>query len=259
MADRYIDYDETQIYGPEAGRQIRKRVVKLLPKFDAALGYVADELDDATAQVGKLLGSTRGHDAERRAGSRQKAPLLEEALVVLGRFSKHVEAHKSGVDRKRFFPEGSKTAVGRSAPRVLLALTHIAELLGQKDSPVREAKEWHKEISAAAAALAPVVAHSDSARAARRDITPALLQAREAWLQVYAAAKGTVEAVLRLTGKLHLMPVVFSDLAVPEGGDGGGKDEPIPDPAPAGGDPAPAPAIAPATTRSKPATRARKR
>ncbi|MFO0573365.1 MAG: hypothetical protein U1A78_05170 [Polyangia bacterium] len=255
MADRYIDYDETQIYGPEAGRQIRKRVVKLLPKFDAALGYVADELDDATAQVGKLLGSTRGHDAARRAGSRQKAPLLAEALDVLGRFSRHLDTHKAGLDRKVFFPDGgTKTALGSSAPRVLLALSRIADLLEQKDSPVREAKAWHKEVSAAAAALAPAVAHSDSARSSRREVTPALVQAREAWLQVYAAAKSTVEAVLRLTGKLQLLPTLFPDLAVSEGG----GDEPAPAPAPAGGGPEPAPAVAP-PSKKKPAARTRTR
>jgi hypothetical protein len=255
MADRYIDYEETQIYGPQAAQQMRKRVLKLVPKFDAALGYVADELDDATAAVGSLLGSTRGHDADRRTSRQAKASLLEEALDVLGRFSKHLDAHKDGIDRKRFFPDGTKTAIGRSAPRVLLALTHIADLLGKKDSPVREAKEWHKEISAAAAALAPAVAHSDSARAARRDATPALMQAREAWLQVYAAAKGTVEAVLRLTGKLNLLPIVFPDLAVSDGG--GAAPEP-PAPAPAGDDPAPAPALAP-PAKKKPAARTRKR
>ena len=255
MADRYIDHDETQIYGPQAAQQIRKRVLKLVPKYDAALGYIADEIDDATAAVGKLLGSTRGHDADRRAGSRQKAPLLAEALDVLGRFSRHLDTHKAGIDRKVFFPTGgTKTALGESAPRVLLALTHIADLLEQKDSPVREAKAWHKEVSAAAAALAPAVAHSDSARAARREVTPALTQAREAWLQVYAAAKSTVEAVLRLTGKLNLLPIVFPDLAVSEGG---AEPEP-PAPAPAGGGPEPAPAVAPAA-KKKPAARTRKR
>lgn len=256
MADRYIDYEETQIYGPHAAQQIRKRALKLVPKYDAALGHIADELDDATATVGGLLDSTREHDSDRRVGAQKKAPLLEEAMSVLGRFSRHLDTHKGGLDRKRYFPDGSKTAVGKSAPRILLALSHIAQALGQKDSPVREAKEWHKEISAAAAALAPAVAHSDSARAARRDVTPALEQARAGWLQVYAAAKSTVEAVLRLTGKLHLMPLVFHDLAVPESAK-------VTEPPAPGGDkdptPAPAPAAPTAPGKKKPAARTRKR
>lgn len=215
MADAYIDLDETQIYGPLAAKRIRTVVAKLVPKYDPALLFIAGELESATKEVGKLLGSTRDTDAERSAGVRKKQPLLQAARELLIRFSKHLDTHKKGeLVRKRYLP-ATASELGRSAPRALLALTHLETELAKKNSPVREAKIWHQEIAAAAAALAPAVAHADSARTVRRDLTPALYAARSAWLSVYQAAKSTVDAVLRITGKLHLLPEVFHDLAVP--------------------------------------------
>ena len=45
-------------------------------------------------------------------------------------------------------------------------------------------------------------------------MTPEVEQARTRWLQVYGAAKSVVEGVLRLQGRLDLMPHIFYDLAV---------------------------------------------
>lgn len=216
MADRYIDQEETQIYGPHASKQIRALAMKLVPSYDAALKHIVEELDSATAAVGKVLSATRVTDSLRREGIERREPLLSEALKLIGRFSKHLDGHKPGViDRKRFLPGGVIAGIGKSAPRVLLALSHMASELSRKDSPVTEAKVWQKEFAAAAATLAPAVAHAGDAAAARRDITPAVEEARSAWLQIYVAARCTVEAVLRLTGKLNLMTVIFYDLAVP--------------------------------------------
>ena len=216
MADRYIDQEETQIYGPHASKQIRALALKLVPSYDAALKHIIEELDSATAAVGKVLESSRDTDADRRAGIEQREPLLSEALKLIGRFSKHLDSHKAGtIDRKRFLPGGVIAGIGKSAPRVLLALSHMAQELSRSESPVRDAKVWQKEFAAAAATLAPAVAHAGDAAAARRDLTPAVEEARSAWLQIYVAARCTVEAVLRLTGKLNLMTVIFYDLAVP--------------------------------------------
>lgn len=216
MADRYIDQEETQIYGPHASKQIRGLAMKLVPAYDGALKHIVEELDSATAAVAKVISASRDTQSDRREGIERREPLLSEALKLIGRFSKHLDGHKAGViDRQRFLPGGVIAGIGKSAPRVLLALSHMAQELSRKDSPVTDAKVWQKEFAAAAATLAPAVAHAGDAAAARRDITPAVEEARSAWLQIYVAARCTVEAVLRLTGKLNLMTVIFYDLAVP--------------------------------------------
>lgn len=216
MADRYIDHEETLIYGPYAARKIRAVALGLIPQFDAALTYLAKEIDGMTAAMEKSIGDARKSDTARRASTKERTPALQEGLDVLRRFSKHLDAHKAGVvDKRRYFSGGSVSELGTSAPRVLLALSQIAIALSARDSGVREAKEWQKEITEAAHQLAPVIEHGDSARTTRRTQTAELEQSRSAWLQVYVAARCTVEAVLRLTGKLHLITTIFYDLAVP--------------------------------------------
>ena len=60
MADRYIDQEETQVYGPHASKQIRALAMKLVPAYEPALRHIAAELDSATAAVGAVLKSSRG-------------------------------------------------------------------------------------------------------------------------------------------------------------------------------------------------------
>jgi hypothetical protein len=217
MADRYIDYEETQVYGPHASQKIRALALELVPSYDAALKYIADELDAANAGMAKALGGARPAEVIGRSVGKKKEPPLPQALALIGRFSSHLDSHVPGtVSRKDFLPSEVRESISRSAPRVLLTLSHIAEELAKPDCPVRDAKSWHDEFAAAAAALSPAMERSDKAHSQEREITPALEQARSAWPQVYVAAKCTVEAVLRLTGKLHLMTVIFYDLAVPD-------------------------------------------
>lgn len=217
MADRYIDQDETKIYGEYAAGKIRKRVVGLVPEFDKALEYVASEIETATNAVEAAVTEARTHDATIRKGTKQRVSALKQAIDVLGRFSKHLDTHPAGtIDRKTYFTvNGTAGAVGRSASRVLLALNHIALKLKAKETPVKSASDWAKECAAAASRLAPLAEHSDDARTDRREATPEIESARAAWLQVYGAAKLTVEAALRLTGRLSLLPKVFFDLTVP--------------------------------------------
>jgi hypothetical protein len=217
MADRYIDYDETEIYGTYAAEKLRTRVKGLIPSYDAAIEYIAGELTEATKTVQETVIDARAADAEIRKGSKERGSILKQAVSLLGRFSKHLDTHPPGtIDRKTFFvADGTAGGVGKSVPRVLKALQHIATKLKAKDSPVKSSAEWAKECKDIAAKLAPIAEHGDNARADRSTATPEAETARQAWLQVYGAAKLTAEAVLRLSGKVHLMPAIFFDLAVP--------------------------------------------
>ena len=55
MADRYIDHEETLLYGPYAARKIKAVALGLHPKFDPALTYLADEIMDATQAMDRAL------------------------------------------------------------------------------------------------------------------------------------------------------------------------------------------------------------
>lgn len=216
MADRYIDQDEILIYGPYGSRKMRTKLLGLVPACDGAVSYFADAIDEVTKQVREAIEAAHAADTSLRDGVRRKQPALVHGIDVLRRFSRHLDAQAGPVDRKRFFRgDGTFSQLGKSGPRVLLALNHIGAELKKKDAGVSEAAAWHKQVTEAAAALAPVLDHADNARTDRRDMTPEVAMARAAWLQTYTAAKALAEAILRMVGKLDQMPRIFYDLAVP--------------------------------------------
>jgi hypothetical protein len=217
MADRFIDQDETQIYGPYAARRIRTRVVGLVPAFDGALLFMADELEAATLAVKSAVDDARTHDARLRRGVQQKTPLLKQAIGLLGRFSKHLDGHAPGaIDRKVFFTaDGTASGVGKGAASVLLAVTHITGKLDDPGCGVGDRERWLGDFATMMTSLGPVVEHAFDVRTDRRDRTPAVEAARQAWMQHYLAARECVTAVLRLTGRLDRLPTIFHDLAVP--------------------------------------------
>lgn len=217
MTDRYIDQDEVSIYGPFASKKIRTRVVGLIPVFDPALVYIADQIDANTAAVAAAIASARDTDAQTRKGTQQKFPILADAYDLIGRFSKHLDTHKTNtVDRKLFFTKnGTIAGIGRGANDVFLAVNWITSKLADSNIPVINRADWHQEFLNMGALLGPALAFADDARTDRRTQTPEIRAAREAFLNVYQAAKVQVECVLRLSGKLHLMSAIFYDLAVP--------------------------------------------
>ncbi|UQA57224.1 hypothetical protein [Polyangium aurulentum] len=219
MADKFIDQDETQIYGPYASRHIRARLLGIIPAYDPALHYVTDRIDAATATMAAAVSAAREKDADRRKGAQGKAPILKGAKQLLGKFSQHLSGHDPGsVDRKVFFPkDGTARGAGSSAQDVLLAVLHVAARLEDPKSPVRDAAHWRERFDAAAKALASVVAFAEDARVERQSLTPEVEAARQAWLNGYQSAKALVESLLRQLGRLEQMPLFFHDLNVPSG------------------------------------------
>lgn len=219
MADKFIDQDETKIYGPHTSANIRKRLIGRISAFDDALKYVADQVDANTAAVAAAVAAARGKDAEGRKGVQKKAPLLKQARALLGKFSKHLGTHDAGVvDRKVFFTkDGTAGGVGTGAHDVLLAVTHIKGKLSATDVQVRDAVYWRDQFDTMMKSLGPVIAFSDDARADRQSLTPEVEASRQAWLNGYLAARSLVESVLRLLGRLEQLPIFFYDLRVPAG------------------------------------------
>jgi len=219
MADRFIDQDETQIYGTHASKRIRTWLVGLVKQYDPALEYVADQIDASTAAVKVAIDAARTRDAERRKGAQGKEPLLKGAKRLLRQFSLHLAGHEPGlVDRKVFFTkDGTVAGVGSGVQDVLLGVTHIATKLKAPKSTVRDAAYWQERFDITAKELSPVASATDEARVARRLLTPEVEAARQVWLNVYCSAKALVESLLRQVGRLEQMPLVFHDLAVPAG------------------------------------------
>jgi hypothetical protein len=230
MSDKFIDLDETQIYGPYASKMIRERVIGLVQEFDTGLERLAKDIDHATTAVHEAIETSRDASSNIRSTTKDKGTALQRALSLLGRFSKHLDTQEKGeVDRKRFFPEtGTAGGIGKSAPRIAIALGRISSLLTNPESPVKSKDEWLKEFKTALKSLSPLLEHSNNAKTERATATPELEAARQAWMQVYGASKCGVECVLRMTGNMHMMPIVFHDLAVPANG----KVTSIPDPPP---------------------------
>ncbi len=217
MTDRHIDQDETQIYGAHAASKIRTLVVGLVPVFDPALHHLAKEIETATAAVSVAVSAARGTDTDLRKGVKDKSAALASAIGVLGRFSKHLDTHVPGtVDRKAFFSvDGTAKGAGATPPRVLLALTHLSVEIKKQSQPISDQARWLAEVTTALTELSPIVVDAESARTERRLLTPEIESARQAWLQVYRESRCAVECVLRLTGKLDMLSIVFHDLAVP--------------------------------------------
>jgi hypothetical protein len=230
MADRYIDQDEMGIYGPHAARQIRRQVMGLVPECDTAVGFIATRVEETTAQVARSLEETRDTQATLRQGTRAKRPALQQARLLLGRFSTHLGSHPPDtMDRRRFFTaDGTARGAGTGAPKVLAALRHIATELNKPGHGVKDATNWRTEFMAAIDVLAPTVEQTADTRAERRTLTPAARRTQDEWHEVYAVAKLVVEGVLRLVGKGELMAEIFHDLAVPSTAK---VTEPPPDPA----------------------------
>ncbi len=219
MVDKYIDRDETQIYGPYASKMIRERVVGLIPELDTGLLFFADQIDAATLGMKAALETTHSVDAGRRAGSTTRQSVLEQGRDLLMRFSRHLDAHPKGaIDRRVFFAQdGTASGVPRGASQVLLALSRIGEQFEREDSPVRDRTSWLAELSSTMNALASAIGHSADMRTDRRHATPVIEATRLAWLNTYYSARSVVESILRFTGKLDLLPTIFQDLTVPSG------------------------------------------
>jgi hypothetical protein len=198
---------------------IEKVVVGLVPELETGMQKLIVEINHATSAVQAATAAARKAGGQVRRGGKSKKPVLGQAVGLLGRFSTHLDSQPPGtVDRLLYFPEdGTAGGVGKGAARVLLALVRISDKLNEEDCPVRDRDTWKQEFGALSAAMTPVVGHADDAKTSRTEATPELTAARQSWMQVYVAAKCGVECVLRLTGKMHLMKVVFHDLAVPAG------------------------------------------
>ena len=224
MADTFIDYDETRVYGDYAIEQVARLVVGRLREFDPALHFATTALRAATDVVAGHLHAARSGDPTLHALMVAREAPMREARDVVLRFAHHLESHRAGlVPFERFFVDAPDTLSHRGPVRLLAALDHVLGTLDEHRSAVRDADHWRVELAAARAALDPVVTQDRALRA--RDVTtPELAAARAHWLAVYDAAKHLVAATLTLSGSALALDEVFDDLAATHRADGAYDD-----------------------------------
>lgn len=226
MADTYIDYDETRIYGDYAIEQIAQHVVGRLREFDPGIHYAVSALRAATDLVAAHLHAARAGDAPLHEEINRREEPIHEARDTLMRFAKHLESHRAGtVPYGAFFVEPAGTLSRRGPQRLQAALDHVLGSLDEFGGAVRDAGYWRDEIARDRAALESVIHFDRALRRAPVD-SPALDAARAQWLAVYESVKHLVAAVLTLTGSPIAMDEVFDDLANVHHAEGALDDEP---------------------------------
>jgi hypothetical protein len=131
------------------------------------------------------------------------------------RFGKYLESVKGEpLPLKLFFRnDPPSVAARRRLSKLVPLLEHMVTTLKKHADKLRDARAWIEELTQVHAKAESYERFKREGKVQRLDSTPEVTQAREAWLEVYCAAKELVSGVLRFAGKTNLMPLCFDDLA----------------------------------------------
>ncbi|WP_437666537.1 hypothetical protein [Sorangium sp. So ce1182] len=217
MSDRYIYQRDIEVYGRFTASQIQRLVVPLDAGFKQALRAVAARLDAATDALRKaMLKATAPAVASSASGAAKKgqADPVATGRDLLRRLVEHAASRPGGVALARDLLQGQTltTVLRRRPAKLAAAMAHALEVIEQHRRQLPDHEAWAAEIERARDALDPLTRSVRKSRLARRTMTPEVKAARDEWLNVYGAAKLLVKCVLRLHGKVSLMPEIFDDL-----------------------------------------------
>ncbi|MDB4930249.1 MAG: hypothetical protein JWM10_2733 [Myxococcaceae bacterium] len=240
MADPYIDQFETQSYGPFAVAQVQSLAIGLDAPFDPLLRHVSGVVTERTAALGALLGRADGHVTVTYKPAPGERDLVADAIDVLRKLEKYASSRDDGDAIADDVLGGrSLTAVARLRPaRVPGALDTALKAVQKHQEALPEHAAWTKRLRAAHKHVTDLNLRVRASRSERREMTPEIAAAREAWITAYGSLKLAVESLLRLQGKTRLMPEIFDDLAETHRAAGVSDGEPTPD---APSDPKPLP------------------
>ncbi|WP_437680582.1 hypothetical protein [Sorangium sp. So ce131] len=218
MSDSYIYQRDIPVFGRSAASQIRKLVLPMDAGFRQALRTMTARLDAATAAVGEAMRNAAAAPprapASGRSSKGQHAPVAT-GRDLMRRLLTYAASRPSGAAVARDILQGQTlAAVLRRRPAELIeVMTQALEALERHKRRLPEHAEWTTAIERSRDALEPLTRSVRKSRLARRAMTPEVKAARDEWLTIYRAAKLLVECVLRLHGKVSLMPQIFDDLA----------------------------------------------
>ncbi|WP_438009877.1 hypothetical protein WME89_15160 [Sorangium sp. So ce321] len=217
MSDPYIYQRDIEVYGRFTASQIQKLVVPIDAGFKQALRAVAARLDAATDALRKAtLKATAAAVASSASGAAREgqADPVAAGRDLLRRLVEHAASRPGGVALARDLLQGQTltTVLRRRPAKLAAAMAHALEVIEQHRRQLPDHEAWAAEIERARDALEPLTRSVRKSRLARRTMTPEVKAARDEWLNIYGAAKLLVECVLRLHGKVSLMPEIFDDL-----------------------------------------------
>ena len=202
--DRYIDNDETQVYGPQFSANLRRMFGGSTPA-DRFMQWCAEQLDASTNTMRDAMAAQRAAGSSRTGTSEEKAPVVVEARDEIRAFALHLAACKADRaepwkgDPELFVP-GGIGALPRSARGVHVALQVACKAL-EADSAAPDRAKWRKRLDAQRAALAPLVERADEAQAMHRGALSEQSSEKRAWLRTYRGIALVLEGVLLLTGR----------------------------------------------------------
>lgn len=236
--DTYIDQHETQAYGPFTVAQIRSVAVGIDPDFDHALNAVAGRLETSTAEMlAQLKRSGNLVRVTYTGASEGESDPVTEGRDALERLVGYVSSRK-GVGKeiaaKVLNNESLSTAKRRRPVKLAGTLSTAITVIDDHRAQLPEADAWITELTDVRDRLNDLNEGVRRSRIDKKDMTPEVAAARAAWLTAYNAAKLQVEAVLKLHGRVELMPLIFDDLAEVHK-TVGTTDDPPPDPSTTGG------------------------
>ncbi|WP_437625898.1 hypothetical protein [Sorangium sp. So ce1151] len=217
MSHPYIYQRDIEVYGRFTASQIQELVVPVDAGFKQALRAVAARLDAATDALREAtLNATAAAVATSAPGAATKGRVdpVAAGRELMRRLVEHAAARPGGVALARDLLQGQTltTVLRRRPAKLAAAMAHALEVIEQHRRLLPEHEAWAAEIERARDALEPLTRSVRKSRLARRTMTPEVKAARDEWLNVYGAAKLLVECVLRLHGKVSLMPEIFDDL-----------------------------------------------
>ncbi|AUX21779.1 hypothetical protein SOCEGT47_022670 [Sorangium cellulosum] len=218
MSDAHIYQRDIEAFGRFTVSRIQELVLPIDADFRQALRAMAARLDAATEAVleeARKAAAARATPPASGRARRGKADPVAAGRDVMRRLVQQAGARPSGAALTRdLLRQKTLATVLRRRPAELAAtMTHALDVIEQHGRRLPDHEAWAAEVRRSRDAVAPLAKSVRARRLARRTPTPEMQAARAAWLEVYGAAKLLVRCVLRLHGKLSLMPQIFDDLA----------------------------------------------
>ncbi len=232
--DRYIDNDETQIYGSRFSAAIRKMFRDAGP-VQTFMAWCADQVDASTETLRHAMASERAHGSTRTAAAEEKLPVVQAARDELKAFNLHLAARKADQrhpwngDLEVFFPGGLKK-IGKGARAMSVALCVARDAL-RDDKNAPERASWSRRLDEQIELLAPFVTRVDEVGRAHRSALSEQSVEKRNWLRTYRGVSRVLEGVLILLGREAEYNAAVPHLSVAGSRAKAAAPAPAPDPA----------------------------
>lgn len=202
--DRYIDNDETQVYGPKLSANIRLKFTEPGP-IQSLMLHCCAQIDQNTESMRVAMAGQRRAGSKRRALAEEKLPVVIRARAELKTLTFALATHKSDAthpwdgDPSLFVP-GGMGGIGKGAGAMHVALG-VAKGEFEKDSAAPDREVWIERLETQLERLAPLVSQTEGVTKAHHRALSEQSAEKRAWLRVYRGACLSLEGVLTLLGR----------------------------------------------------------